>query len=187
MNNDEQWWWAKWIWFSGIRASAKTPIVSPWTQEPNLSRLTPMTSGVKIMRIFFRVNAKWSNVERFIIQRAFGPQCGPHTMMHGNVSLVLMRRELNWWSDPQLIVIKITMDWVFRWGGGGRMVIKAITTPVVKREEGGGVPTVLDAVQVRWQVEGKWGRRWERGEGNGKDDLAKSFCKSEMDEPLLEL
>ena len=35
------------------------------------------------------------------------------------------------------------------------MVIKAITTPVVKREEGsqkgtgGGVPTVLDAVQVR--------------------------------------
>ena len=132
MNNDEQWWWAKWIWFSGIRASAKTPIVSPWTQEPNLSRLTPMTSGVKIMRIFFRVNAKWLNVERFIIQRAFGP----HTMMHGNVSLVLMRRELNWWSDPQLIVIKITMDWVFRWGGGGRMVIKAITTPVVKREEG---------------------------------------------------
>ena len=42
---DEQWWWAKWIWFSGIRRGAKTPIVSPWTQEPNLSRLILMTSN----------------------------------------------------------------------------------------------------------------------------------------------
>ena len=35
----------------GLGGSAKTPIVSPWTQEPNLSRFILMTSVKITMKI----------------------------------------------------------------------------------------------------------------------------------------
>ena len=119
---DEQWWWAKWIWFSGIRRSAKTPIVSPWTQEPNLSRLILMTSENDEDQCKFKSGKRLGQFEK-----GWHPQQGrrviqivskePLALTHiwwwrmGTYHPVLMSQEFNWWSDPPLlIVIKITMD-----------------------------------------------------------------------------
>ena len=190
---DEQWWWAKWIWFLGIRRSAKTPIVSPWTQEPNLSRLILMTSNNDEDQGKCKSGycGNWKKVGTHLQGRWVIRIVSKEPLAHiwwwymGTYQPVLMRlEEFNWWSDPlQLIVIKITMDrrggstgfwrrrgWKPGSEGAGSRVIKVITTPVVKCQKRGGgeggAPSILVGPHLQWQGEGKWGHRWERGQSS---------------------